>query len=372
MKHLKIFVLITILIFFLGCNRDNNSNEPNEPTGPKGIFTITDDPVDKLSVLSVELTELKIVDTADNETIVFSKEEGDETFVLNLLNLDGVLNLLGSVTLAPATYKKIMLSFENAEAADLSGNTLTVVPSDQDTIKILLDPQVTVETENVFFEIDFDVHDSVFNVVRGENGRVELQPTVVVKSTHAAGSEKDPEITDFKGVIQSVQSTSLVVSLNDGNVNVDLTEDTIIEIDEVLTTLPEIGNDLTTILVVGDNVEVDGPLNTATNTITANKIERKWSSGSPDEKEFQGIVVKKDASSFDVLVLEVSNSGFSPGSTQTVIYDGNTLFLYTDPAAATNIDYLSPGQDVEVTGDVGSDILATRVKLKETKIMSYQ
>ncbi|MCK4888996.1 MAG: DUF4382 domain-containing protein, partial [Candidatus Aminicenantes bacterium] len=174
MKTFKIIFILFLAVILSYCSNNEMDNSP------RGIFTIHDSAVDSLSVLQVELTELKISDLSGNETIVFTESE-NETFVLNLLTLDGISNLIGSVPLEPGTYKELTLSFKNAVAVDKFGNILPVVPKNYSTIKVLLNPQVIVENENVFFDIDFDVNNSIYSVTTGKNGKVELHPVLIIK-----------------------------------------------------------------------------------------------------------------------------------------------------------------------------------------------
>ncbi len=365
MKTLKIILILFFAVILSYCSTNEMDNSP------RGIFTIHDSAVDSLSVLQVELTELKIADLSGNETIVFTEAE-NETFVLNLLTLDGISNLIGSVPLEPATYKEVTLSFKNAVAVDKFGNILPVVPKNYYTIKILLNPNVLVETENVFFDIDFDVNNSIYSVTTGKNGKVELHPVLIIKidpqfsGAEDGDDEDENEIDELKGVIESIDKMSMVVSFNGSSINVTFTENTIIEVDEFITTPPGIDNDITSVLFVGDNVEVDGPLDPGTNTVIATKVERKW--GDPKGIEFQGVVFGMSTSSFDVLVMNSGDSTFTPGIVQTVNFNMNTLFLYTDPAAVTKSGYLEIGQDVKITGEQSGLFTATRVKLRETKL----
>ncbi len=365
MKKITIILISLLLIFFAGCQRNkiDDSQTQNTPESglSRGLFVITDAVHDELSVLQVELTELKIIDTLRNVTVIFSENQG-ETFILNLLSLQDINMLLASVPLASGLYKELTLSYKNALALDDNCNRLTVLPQHFGTAKVLLNPYLKVDSDNAFIQIDFDLNNSVFNVVSGPHGNLLLMPTLIVKVT----TDSDPEITEFKGVVQSVQSMSLVITHNDSTMNIALTNETVVEVDEiiVLPTSPDF--DLTELISVGNTVEVDGILNVDTNTVTATRIERKFENHG---LESQGIVVGLNTSSFNLLVLGSRDSGFEPGSVQTITYDDNTFFLYTDPCMSACADQLALGQDVRVTGMPADATVAQKVKLKETKII---
>ncbi len=360
---LKLFLLFTLIsIFFIGCNFNNSDSENDNNNFARGIFTITDAPNDELSVLQVELTELKIIDVEGNETLIFAETNG-QTYILNLLDLQGLNALLGSVPLTPGLYKSLSLSYKNATALDVNGNVLTVKENHFGNAKVNLNPYLEVGTDNVYIEIDFDLNNSVFNIVSGPHGSLLLMPTLVVK---ISGTESNPELEEFKGIVHLVTSESeMIITVNGETIKIIITDDTIIEIDELIITPTFPGFEFSHLFLPGNIVEIYGTLDVATNTVTAAKIERLFENHALG---FQGIVVNKTDLNFDVLVLGSRDSGYTLGSIQTVTFDNNTFFLYTDPAKAADFEKLAIGQDVRITGTPEDASAAQKVKLKETKI----
>jgi hypothetical protein len=356
-------IIIGFFLFFTGCSELSNDLAAPDAPNPKGIFTLTDAPRDELSVLTVELTELKIKDVEENTTVIFSEADG-ETFVLDLLNLEGINELLGSIPLAAGFYKEMTLSYKNAVALDPDGSALTVLPQHFGTAKMLLNPYLYVDEDNVFIEIDFDLNNSVYDIVAGPHGHLMLMPTLIVKINDYG--DGDPELDEFKGEVVSVESMSLVVSLNDGQLNVSLSDTTVVEVDELIVTPETEGFDLTALIFPGNLVEVKGTLDVETNTVTASYIERKFENHGPDVK---GLVVALAEDSFDMLVLDPEDSGFELGSTQTISYDDNTFFLFTDPCQPAAAELLALGQKVRVTGLPDNPAFAQKVKLCETKLI---
>lgn len=362
---LKTLLFFSILILFIvGCNFNNSSEDINNSENlSRVIFTLTDAPNDELSVLQVELTKLSIFDVDGIETLIFSEEDSGTTFVLNLLNLQDLNALLGSVPMEPGFYKSLSLSYKNATALDTEGNVLTVKENHYGTAKVNLNPYLQVTDENVYIEIDFDLNNSVFNIVSGPHGSILLMPTLVVK---IGTPENSPELDEFKGIVESVASDSMIITVNGETLNILVTDDTVIEVDEIIITPKDPGFDLFTFFIPTNMVEIYGTLDVATNTVTAVKIERKFENHG---LEFQGIVVSLTDASFDVLVLRSRDSGFALGSVQTITFDANTFFLYTDPSKAASFDKLALGQDVRVTGLPTDASIAQKVKLKETKLV---
>lgn len=361
----SIFVLLIVSLFiFFGCDRSDDGG--NAEKSARGIFALTDSPHEELSVLQVELTELKIMDTLGNEVTIFSEADG-ETFILNLLDLQEMNELLGTTPLPEGLYKQLSLSYKNAVALDIDGNVLTVRPQHYGTAKVVLSDPVVIEGENVYFEIDFDLNNSVYEIVSGPQGSILLMPTLVLRTYI---SYSDVELDEFTGVVQSVESMSLVMTINEAEdsdtINVVLTDTTIVEVDEIVTMPSLPGFDLTALIFAGNLVEVKGTLDIETNTVTATKIERKFEN---QGLESQGLIVGLGDSAFDLLVLDAMDSGFELGSIQTILYTENTFFVFTDVYELATAEQLALGQEVRVTGLSEDASQAQKVKLRETKMI---
>jgi hypothetical protein len=363
MKLKIILPLVFVLLFFISCKEVTEKIEdlPPDFNSPRAIFGLTDSPKDDVSVLQVELTELKITDTLENETLIFSESEG-ETFILNLLDLQGINSILGSVPIAPGLYKKLTLLYKNALALDSNGNSLTILPQHFGTVKVLLNPYLNFDNSNQFIEIDFDINNSVSNIVKGPEGSLLLLPTLIVKIDD---SSTDLELDDFIGVVDSVQPMALIVILNENSINVLLTETTVVEVGDILVTPSSPGFDLTELIFTDNFVEIRGTFDVLTNTVTATKIERKIMNKGSD---YKGLVMSTDATSFQLFISDPRDSGLEIGSTQTITFDSNTIFTYTDPCELTTFDNLAVGQKVRITGSTEDATFALKVKLNETKI----
>jgi len=355
--------LFIFLLYFIGCNKKTDSKDDTSSEQPKALFLLTDDVNEELSVLQVELTELTITDTQNNNTTIFSISSGDEPFILNLINLDNLNNLLASSTLEPGLYKKITLSYRNAVALDNQGHTLNVLPQHCGKAKVLLNPYLEIESENEVLQIDFDLNNSVFNIVAESHGSIMFMPTLIVK----VELEQDPYISEYKGTVTEVGDMSLVITHNNSTITINLTNTTILELDEIIIQPQDSGFDLKELIKVGNTVEVYGTLDTETNSVTAERIERKFENHG---LESQGIVTEIGQYSFRLLVLDPRDSGFNLGSTQTIYFDNDTFFLYTDPCKSASPEHLEVGQDIRVTGYPDDPSAAQKVKLRETKLLA--
>lgn len=286
MKMLKIFALITVFLLSVDCDVIDLSKEKSEwgKKNSQGIFSASESPVNRLSVLQVELEELTILDLNDIPTLVFSKAEGNESLTLNLITLDGISDLLRSVHLNPGKYKDIILKFSNAVAIDLAGNILQVENIQYDIFIIKLTPFITIGPENAALGITFDVKNSVYYLTEElePNGSVMIHPTLIVKTLQSGSKTNTMEkkIAGINGTIVSLKPMSMIVSFYNGYKNVNVTDKTKIEVDEFNTTPSKISNNLIDILFVGDTIKIDGKRSAGSNTITASRIVQKWSAKS--------------------------------------------------------------------------------------------
>jgi hypothetical protein len=364
-KIIAISAIGALILTALGCGFFSNDFE--EELGSYAsknhtLFLLTDDVNQDLSVLRIDITELILIDTNNQQYIIFSYAAGDEPITLNLLDLDGINALMGSLAVGRGIYKEIRLSYENAEALDNAGHVLTILPQHYGTAKVLFNPYLAVEEENNTLQIDFDLNNSVFNIVSKEKGSLMFMPTLIVKIQFS----DDPEISEFKGKVTSVREMSMMVEQYGEIIKIDLDNNTVVEVDEVITFADGDGFDLTDLIFEGNLVEVYGTLDVASAIVTADRIERKFENHG---LESQGIVTDIKDGSFDLLILNPRDSNFPLGSIQSFNYDNNTFFLYTDPNLAASADNLHLGQNVRVTGLSDNPNHAQKVKLKETRLI---
>jgi hypothetical protein len=357
--------LAALLLTLAACAGEDGGGGGGGSDDGSVTFALTDAPSDELSVFQVEVTGLQIFNTAGAPTQVFPQTAG-QTTVVNLLRLRGIHHLLGNMQLKPGDYDRIELSFINAVAVDNGANKLTINPATSGTVTIQLQPALRVGQSNLLFEIDFDVNNSVGNLVTGPGGSLTLNPLIIarVDDTPTGGQH----IEDFKGVVQAVRPMEMVVTLGAGTVRVILTANTIVEANGTFTSAGSAGFDLTTIVQSGNIVEVDGLFNAAQNSVTATKIELEDGLSGFNGPEAQGLVLSLGTGSFDMLVTESRDSGFVPGTTQTITYTGSTFFKWDDPDAVAASSNLRLGMEVRTTGSTGTPAAAQGVKLRETEL----
>jgi hypothetical protein len=365
-KWIRFMPLAALALLIAACAGEDGSGGGGSGSDAGSVtFALTDAPSDELSVFQIELTGLTIFNTGGQPTKIFPQTTG-QTRVVNLLRLRDVHELLGNVQLKPGDYDKLELTFINAVAVDNAANKLNINPSDSGAVTILMQPPLPIGKGNLFFEVDFDVNNSVSNLVTGPGGSLTLNPLIIARVDDTpTGGQK---IEDFKGIVQSVSAMAMTVSLGAGSVKVLLTPTTTVEANGAFLSAGTPGFDLSTIIKSGNIVEVDGTFNAAQNTVTATYIELEDSLSGISGPEAQGLVVALGANSFELLVTESRDSGFTPGSIETITYDGSTFFKWSDPSAVASSSNLRQGMEVRTTGSSGAPAGALEVKLRETEL----
>ena len=152
----SIFVSVILLMLLIsGCTQPPANDETGnglviitEPTYGTLNLSITDAPIEGLKVLNITISEIE-VHNADGEWILFSEEE--QTF--DLMQLNGVSELLGEETLETGSYTQIRLDVVSADL-ELEDSTTAEVIVPSDKIKIVRSFTITEDTETELI-IDF-------------------------------------------------------------------------------------------------------------------------------------------------------------------------------------------------------------------------
>ncbi|MCA8939669.1 MAG: DUF4382 domain-containing protein, partial [Planctomycetes bacterium] len=308
--------------------------------------------------------KIDIEDTSNNTTNVFPGAQPG-TLIVNLLNLQGVNSALANLTLSPATYDEIEFEYQNATAVDKNANALSVLPQTSGSVRIKLNPAAVVTTTSSTIQIDFDVNNSISNLVLGAGGSLTLSPTVF--ATQQGASAPAAPVQELKGTISALTSTTLTVSARGSSFDVSIDANTSVE--DVNGSVSTNVTDLALLMSIGNAVEIDGQLNASTNSILATSIEVKGATqAAVNGRTMRGLVRAINGNDISVLVTDARNSGLSAGSTQTLVASANTVFAYDRPAAAATLANLSPGQEISVNGTQASVLDAQRISLRETKL----
>lgn len=364
-QQLPIFTaLLAGILALSGCGGGGSSGGGGTTTntGTTSV-ALKDAPQDDLSVLQIDVDQLDIRDSSGNSTRLFPPV-GGASVTTNLLRLRDTHLLLGNQNLPVGTYDRLTLTYSNAQAIDKNGNALTINTGTSGVITVLLQPVISLGSQNSLLELDFDVNSSVTNLVTGPGGSLDINATIFAKVERQSGQK----IEDFEGLVQGLLGNSFSLSLGFGNVNVALSSNTVIKANGNRLTLNSPGLNLASILQNGVRVEVDGVFDPVTNTVNATQIEIEDGQSGVSGNRYKGLVVGIGSGNISVLVSESDLASVLPGSIQTPNFSFSTQYEYDDPDGPATVSDIMLGQEVRVTVDTNNSSSALEVKLRETEI----
>jgi len=232
-------------------------------------------------------------------------------------------------------------------------------------VPISFSTPIALGSQPALLEFDFDVDRSVKNLVKGPGGSLDLSPTIVVELDDGSRGQN---IDDFEGRVTAVRSGELTLSLGLGSVRVSLDPSAVVRAGGARVTAASGPIDLTTLIGVGDDVEVDGRYQAASNTIVATRVEVEDGLSGLRGPELRGVVVGVGAGGVSLRVTESRAGSIAAGSVQTVGFDAMTQFEYDDPDGPASSSAIKLGQSLRTTGAAGSALLALEVKLRSTEL----
>jgi hypothetical protein len=177
LRHLRLIFTVFILsvVFFIGCNNDENNMIPKNKGRINIQLTDSPYPIHLISSTMVTIDKVKIrqhmvndMGEARDSFIVIS----DGEIVVNLLELtNGLTEQIGTADLGPGTYDMIRLHVVSATVELKDGNTFDLkVPSGSSSgLKIGIRPAIQLaEGQSSDVLLDFDVSRSF--VIKGKMG----------------------------------------------------------------------------------------------------------------------------------------------------------------------------------------------------------
>lgn len=194
------FLLIFLLLFFMGCEKDSTSTGESSKTG----------------TLTIYLTDAPTIATFDSVNIIFSQVsahldsewvtvQGD-TMKVNLLDLNnGNTITFGSADVPVGKYTQIRIKIDDAYVV-LSGQSDPIpmtVPSGAQT-GLKLGPQFTI-MEGATYEliVDFDVSRSIVSNPQGYKLKPHLRVTPLAISGSISGTVTNPDSLPTAYAIQN-------------------------------------------------------------------------------------------------------------------------------------------------------------------------
>src|SRR3989338_3098228 len=176
------------------------------PAAGTVTLAMTDAPSDELEALTVTIESATLIGEPGQVPIPLD----NAPITLNLLDLDGINQILAAASVPAGRYSKLRLQISNATVTWPDGTTepVTIVANG----KVDLNFQGTIEIADggaTTIQLDFSAEDSLkfedsLKLTETGNGKLILRPQIFVTTGLAADHPDNPPIDDVAGLIASV------------------------------------------------------------------------------------------------------------------------------------------------------------------------
>jgi len=185
------------LLFVAACG----SGTGGGPAAGTVTLAMTDAPSDELEALTVTIESATLIGDAGQAPIPLPD---DAPITLNLLDLDGINQILATASVPAGTYSKLRLQIGDATVTWPGGLTepVTIVANG----KVDLNLQGTIEITDggaTTIQLDFSAEDSLKLTETGD-GKLILRPQIFVTTGLAADHPDNPPIDDVAGTVGTV------------------------------------------------------------------------------------------------------------------------------------------------------------------------
>lgn len=291
-------------------------------------LAMTDAPADELDALTVTIESATLIGSEGHVDVPLP--DGNP-ITLNVLDLDGINQILATASVPTGQYSKLRLEIRNASVTWPDGTVepVTIVANG----KVDLNFQGTVEVADggsVTIQMDFSAEDSLKLSETG-NDRLILRPQIFVSAGMGVDDPDNPPIEDLRGIVASVDAEARTFELRTlagSRVVVVITEDTVIVSHEADATFDDIQ--------AGLSVHVEGSLQ-ADGRLVATIVHL-----APGRYADVGIIANLDASAGTFDLVHVARDPIP------VHYASDTLVLFR--GQRLTVDSLANGQIVRVGG----------------------
>lgn len=187
------------LLFVAACGGSGTGVGPAAGTV---TLAMTDAPSDELEALTVTIESATLIGESGQVSIALD----DAPITLNLLDLDGINQILATASVPSGTYSKLRLQISNATVTwpDETTELVTIVANG----KVDLNFQGAIEITDggaSTIQLDFSAEDSLKLTETGD-GKLILRPQIFATTGLAADHPDNPPIDDVAGLIASVDA----------------------------------------------------------------------------------------------------------------------------------------------------------------------
>ncbi|MFZ5876546.1 MAG: DUF4382 domain-containing protein [Nitrospirota bacterium] len=326
------------LLALVGLSACGNSGTGNGPAAGTVTLALTDSPSDAFEAVTVTISSAALLGESGSVDIPFPD---NEPITVNLLDLDGINQILATASIPAGTYTKLRLQVSDAFVTYPDGTTQSVHLVANGKVDLNFRGELTVNADQaIVVQLDFSAADSVKLTSTG-SGTLILRPQIFVSTTPTSDDGTTPPIDDLEGVIASRNDVDHTLT-----VNVRRTLRVVIAATDETVILAKDGTPIEfTDLNVGTYVHVEGALN-AQGRVVATLIQVD-----ADRLLTRGEVTQLDAAAGTLTLLH------RDGTTTAVTFDATTTvyFLGTN----VGLDALTNAQIVYVGGTLDETDPAT-------------
>lgn len=243
------------LLALVGLSACGGSGGGSGPAAGTVTLAMTDSPSDAFQAVTVTVSSATLIGSSDPVEIPFPD---GQPITVDLLDLDGINQILATASIPEGTYGKLRLQVTDATVTYADGATQSVDLVANGKVDLNFRGPITITAgSTTAIQLDFSAADSIKLASTG-SGKLILRPQIFVSTTPTSDDGTTPPIDDLEGVIASRDDAARTVTLNVRrflHVVVEVTDTTVI--------LAEDGTAIAfTDLNVGTRVHVEGALDT--------------------------------------------------------------------------------------------------------------
>ncbi len=332
--------LLLGVITFLLLTACGGGGSGSSPAAGTITLAMTDGPADELEALTVTIESAALIGSEGHVDLPLP-DGGPIT--LNVLDLDGINQILTTASVPTGHYSKLRLEISHASVTwpDDTVEPVTIVANG----KVDLNFQGSVEIVDggsLTIQLDFSAEDSLKLTETG-NGRLILRPQIFVSTGMDVADPDNPPLDDLRGIVASVDAdarTFELRTLSSSRIVIVATDDTVIVSHENHATFDDIQP--------GTPVHVEGTLQ-ADGRLVATVVHL-----APGRYADVGVIASLDATAGTFDLVHVGRDPIS------VHYANDTLVLFRGQTLA--VADLANGQIVRVGGHTDeSGVLRAKV-----------
>ncbi|MFZ5862898.1 MAG: DUF4382 domain-containing protein [Nitrospirota bacterium] len=206
----RVLGMVFGLFALAGLSACSGSGAGNEPAAGTVTLAMTDAPADELDALTVTIESAALI--GDDGPIDLPLPDG-EPITVNILDLDGINQILATAAVPAGRYTKVRLGIRDASVTWPDGTVQDVTIVANGHVDLNFQGHVdVVDGGSLTIQLDFSAEDSLKLTETG-NGRLILRPQIFVSTGLNADDPDNPLVDDVRGVVASVDADARTFEL---------------------------------------------------------------------------------------------------------------------------------------------------------------